>query len=83
MPRMAKVGKVGRISKFGGTPFLFIFMKINTRIFEIVEKNNIIEVWMPPVSHSEGELILTINKLLLPQLISVLKNYEQSQSHSR
>lgn len=54
----------------------------NTRIFEIVEKtvadnnqnNDLVEVWLPPVNHPEGELIFCISKYYIPALIATLRN---------
>lgn len=48
--------------------------------FQIVDEgSNIVSVWLPPVNHPEGELIMTINKDYIPTLIAALKRSEQSE----
>ena len=48
----------------------------NTRVFETVRKGHLIEVWLPPVDHPEGELILRLNESYLPELIATLRNLQ-------
>jgi hypothetical protein len=63
------------------TLFAIYSMKINTRIFEVVTKNapykektnEIIEVWLPPVNHPEGEMVLCISTFYVPALIATLR----------
>jgi hypothetical protein len=47
--------------------------------FEIVRKDHVIEIWIPPVNHPEGELITSIDSAYIPSLISSLKRFEQQE----
>jgi hypothetical protein len=42
-------------------------------VFEFRILNDIVEVWLPPVDHPEGELVLSIHKDYLPALIATLR----------
>jgi hypothetical protein len=63
-------------------------MKKNTRIFEVVTKNKvvdgesieIIEVWLPPVNDPEGEMVLCIASSYVPALISALRDRPSTES---
>lgn len=46
----------------------------NTRVFETKARNGVLEVWMPPVDHPEGEMVLSIATSYLPALIATLRN---------
>lgn len=46
----------------------------NTRVFETRLRNGVLEVWLPPVDHPEGEMVLAIAPSYLPALIATLKN---------
>lgn len=49
---------------------------MNTRVFEVVTEGECIKVWMPPVNHPEGDMVLQVHASLIPALIAALKNYE-------
>jgi hypothetical protein len=34
---------------------------------------SVVEVWLPPVDHPEGELICAVHESLLPALVAALK----------
>ena len=37
------------------------------------KKGSLIEIWMPPVEHPEGELVMALDESLLDDMIAVLK----------
>ena len=45
----------------------------NTRVMEHRWKGNVLEVWLPPVDHPEGELVLSLDGTLIPALEATLK----------
>jgi hypothetical protein len=47
--------------------------------FTIIRKNDLVEIWMPPVGHPEGVLVAVLNSILIPDLIADLKKFEQSE----
>ena len=67
---------------------VFFLNMTPTRIFEAVEKTSIvngtvseiIDVWIPPVNHPEGELVLSISKSYVPALIATLRNISPAKS---
>jgi len=50
----------------------------NTRIFETHLRPGMLEVWLPPVNHPEGELMLAISPDYVAPLIATLKNFQES-----
>ena len=51
--------------------------------FEVVRKNNCIQIWIPPVNDPEGELVIgDLHESYIPYLISILKKFEQKEKRS-
>lgn len=46
--------------------------KPTKQIFEKRRKGNVLEVWLPPVDHPEGELVLAVHETLIPALVATL-----------
>lgn len=57
-------------------------MKIKNQ-FVIVRKDSLVEVWMPPVNHPEGELVCVLNADLIPSLIAELRKFEQKEGRKQ
>lgn len=56
--------------------------KRHNRTFEIVKCKHVedcVEIWLPPVDHPEGELVVhSLHKNYLPALVADIKNYIQN-----
>ncbi len=48
--------------------------------FDVIRKDKLIEVWIPPVAHPEGEIVIkNLHIDYIPSLIAALKKFEQSE----
>lgn len=49
---------------------------------QVIRKGHCIEVWIPPVSDPEGELLMVADASYIPALIAQLKRFEQSEGRA-
>lgn len=53
-------------------------MKFNN-FFVTTRVDGLVQIWVPPINHPEGELVAQIDASLVPAFISALKKFEQKE----
>lgn len=52
--------------------------KVDNRL-TIRRADDQVEVWFPPVGEPEGEVLMSCHTAYIPELIALLKNFEQTE----